>query len=155
MYPEELICHYYVDIIDVKNLGNADLRIDGTISTMAGGFLPGQMKATAEPVSHTFTLSPNEELTTLSSNFLTFGVPDGVAVPHYISIYVALKNRSGNVYTFDVSDQVNQAPDPRNVHITIRGFELPDLPPEPPGPSSGGMGASIDNWNSITYEISM
>lgn len=41
MYPEELICRYYVDIVDVKNLKNADLRIDGTISSLANGYYPG------------------------------------------------------------------------------------------------------------------
>lgn len=90
-------------------------------------------------------------------------MPDRDPVPHKISVYIALKNKKGNVYTFDVTDQVNNAPDPRNVHIVITGLELPDdIDPDPgPGPDpdhpdpEGGMTVTIEDWTTIIYDLPM
>lgn len=154
LYPEELVCHYTVEFVDVKNLTSADLRIDGTISSLAGGYYPGKMSATSESVTHTFTLEADDQLTSLSSEFYTFGLPVGEQRPHKICIYVALKNRTGNIYTYDVSNQVNNAPDPRNVNIKLYGLELPPLPPDPPTPpEQGGVNVEVDTWETINYNV--
>lgn len=152
-YPEELVCHYSVEFVDVENLQNADTRIDATISSLAGGYYPGRMSATSEAVSHTFTLTADDELKTLSSEFLTFGLPAGPERPHKISLYIALKNRTGNFYTFDVTDQVNNAPDPRNVSIKLYGLKLPELPDEPVTPPEGGVSIEIDSWETYYFDI--
>ena len=60
-YPEELVCHYTVEFVNVENIQSADLRIDATISSLAGGYYPGLMKPNSEVVSHTFTLTPDIE----------------------------------------------------------------------------------------------
>ncbi|MDE6334988.1 MAG: DUF5119 domain-containing protein [Muribaculaceae bacterium] len=155
LYPEELVCHYSVEFIDVENLQNADLRIDACISSLAGGYKPGRMEATDEAVSHTFTLTADNDMKSLHSQFLTFGVPPGEELPHMVCLYVALKNKTGNFYTFDVSDQVNQAPDPRNVNIKIYGLKLPELPDDPPDnpPVEGGVSVEVDSWNTIHYDL--
>lgn len=155
LYPEELVSHYSVEFVNVENLQNADLRIDATISSLAGGYYLGRMSATSEAVSHTFTLTADDELKTLRSDFLTFGLPVGEERPHMICVYIALKNRSGNFYTFDVSDQVNHAPDPRHVHIVIPGLKLPEIPDEPPvdPPGSGGVSIEIDSWEAYHFDL--
>ncbi|MDE7449955.1 MAG: DUF5119 domain-containing protein [Paramuribaculum sp.] len=153
-YPEELVCHYTVEFVNVENIQSADLRIDATISSLAGGYYPGLMKPNSEVVSHTFTLTPDIEHSSMHSEFLTFGVPDGESRPHKISLYIALRNRTGNFYTFDVSDQVNTAPDPRNVNIRIYGLKLPELPPDPPTPpEQGGLSVEVDTWDTIHLDI--
>ncbi len=152
LYPEELVCHYSVEFVNVANLKSADLRIDGTISSLAGGYYPGRMSPTAESVSHVFTLMADEELTSLRTEFLTFGLPDGPERTHKIGIYIALRNRSGNFYTFDVTDQVNNAPDPRHVDIKIYGLELPEIPDDPP-PPDGGVKVEVDTWETIHFDL--
>ena len=153
-FPEELVCHYSVEFVDVENLKNADLHIDATISSLAGGYYPGRMSATSEPVSHTFTLTADDRLSSLRSDFLTFGLPVGDERPLTICLYIALKNRTGNFYTFDVSDQVNKAPDPRNVSIKIYGLKLPELPDEPvTPPEQGGMSVEIDSWDTYHFDL--
>lgn len=155
LYPEELVCRYSVEFVDVENLQNADLRIDATISSLAGGYYPGRMSATSEAVSHAFTLETDDKLQSLSSEFLTFGLPVGDERPHKICLYIALKNKKGNFYTFDVSDQVNKAPDPRNVSIKISGLKLPDIPYDPPvnPPESGGVSVEIDSWDTYHFDL--
>ena len=154
LYPEELVCHYTVEFVDVENIQNADLRIDATISSLAGSYYPGRMKPSSEVVSHAFTLAADMEQKSLHSEFLTFGVPDGETRPHKICLYIALKNRSGNFYTFDVSDQVNNAADPKNVNIKIHGLKLPEIPVEPPTPpAQGGVSVEVDTWDTIHFDI--
>lgn len=154
LFPEELVCHYSVEFVDVENLKSADLRIDGTISSLAGSYFPGRLMPSSEAVSHPFTLTAGDELTSLRSEFLTFGTPDGPDLPHKICVYIALRNRTGNYYTFDVTDQINQAPDPRNVKIVIRGLKLPELPDEPdPPPAEGGMSVEVDTWEAFHFDI--
>ncbi len=154
LYPEELVCHYSVEFVDVENIKNADVHIDATISSLAGGYYLGKMSPTAESVSHAFTLTVDEEMKSLRSDFLTFGLPPGEERPHKISVYIALKNRKGNFYTFDVSDQINKAEDPRNVNIKIYGLELPDIPDEPPTPpSQGGMSVEVDSWDTFHFNL--
>lgn len=154
LYPEELVCHYSVEFVDVENLKSADLHIDATISSLAGGYYPGRMTPTSESVSHTFTLTADEQLNSLRSEFLTFGLPMGEERPHLICVYVALRNRTGNLYTFDVSDQVNNAPDPRHVDIRIYGLKLPELPDDPPSPPvEGGVSVEIDSWQTYHFDL--
>lgn len=154
LYPEELVCHYSVEFVDVENLQNSDLLIDATISSLAGGYYPGKMVANSEAVSHSFTLTPDEQLHSLRAEFLTFGLPVGEELPHKLCLYIALKNNTGSLYTFDVSDQVNKAPDPRNVNITIYGLKLPDIPDDPPPPpSEGGMSVEITTWDTYHFDL--
>lgn len=154
LYPEELVCHYSVEFVDVENLKSADLHIDATISSLAGGYYPGRMTPTSESVSHTFTLTADDQLNSLRADFLTFGPPVGEERPHLICVYVALKNRTGNFYTFDVSDQVNKAPDPKHVDIRIYGLKLPELPDDPPSPPvEGGVSVEIDTWQTYHFDL--
>lgn len=155
LYPEEMVCHYTVEFIGVENLKRADLTIDGALSSMAGGFYPGKLKPTGENVSHTFTVSADIEQQRLIANFLTFGVPDGDTLDHMVSLYVVTSTREGTLYTFDVSDQVNNAPDPKHVHIKIYGLSLPEIPDDPPkhDPNTPGMNVGIDNWNVQHFDI--
>ncbi|MDE6741728.1 MAG: DUF5119 domain-containing protein [Muribaculaceae bacterium] len=155
LYPEELICRYSVEFVDVENLRNANMRIDATISSLAGGYCPGIMMPTSEAVSHTFTLTSDLEHNSLASSFLTFGLPQGEELPHKICLYIALKDRTGAFYTFDVSDQVNKAPDPRNVKIKVYGLKLPEIPDDPPAPpqGEGGISIEVDTWDTYHYDL--
>lgn len=155
LYPEELICRYSVEFVDVENLKSAEVRIDATISSLAGGYYPGRMKPTSEAVSHTFTLSADPVRNSLNSEFYTFGLPEGEELPHKLCLYIALKNKTGNFYTFDVTDQVNNAPDPRNVSIIIYGLKLPEIPDDPPAPpqGEGGISIDLDSWETYHYDL--
>lgn len=155
LYPEELICRYTVEFLDVENLKSANMRIDATISSLAGGYYPGRMTPTSEAVSHTFTLTADVDKNSLRSDFYTFGLPQGEERPHKLCLYVALKNRTGNFYTFDVTDQVNKAPDPRNVNIKIYGLILPEIPDDPPGPpqGEGGISIEVDTWDTYHFDL--
>ena len=154
LFPEELICRYSVEFVDVENLRSADLRIDATISSLAGGYHPGRMTTTSEAVSHTFTLSADLEKNSLNAEFYTFGLPEGEERDHKLCLYIVLKNKSGGFYNFDVTDQVNKAPDPRNVSIKVYGLKLPDIPDDPlPPQGEGGVSIDLDSWETYHYDL--
>lgn len=154
LFPEELICRYSVEFVDVENLKSADVRIDATISSLAGGYFPGKMKPTSEAVSHTFTLSADLDRNTLNSEFYTFGIPEGEERDHKLCLYIALKDRTGGFFTFDVTDQVNKAPDPRNVSIKVYGLKLPEIPDDPlPPQGEGGVSIELDSWDTYHFDL--
>lgn len=153
LYPEELICRYTVEFLEVENIQSSDLRIDATISSLAGGYYPGRQSPTSEAVSHTFSLNADIEKKTLTSEFFTFGVPAGEEKSHMLCLYIAMKDKTGNFYTFDVTDVINQAPDPRNVTIRIYGLKLPEIQISHHNPEEGGMIIDVNTWETTYFDL--
>lgn len=148
MYPEELVCKYSVDIIDVQNLGNVEAKFDASISSMAAGVYPGLHTVSDEAVSNSFLLQANKANNRLSSTFYTFGVPAGDAKKHILSIYFLLKDGSGKMYNIDVTKQVNEAPNPKDVHILIRGLVLPDTKDD-----INNTNVSVTGWKTVYINL--
>ncbi|MDE7375931.1 MAG: DUF5119 domain-containing protein [Muribaculaceae bacterium] len=150
-YPDEAVCYYTVDVLDIKHsdyLRGAE--IDATLSGMAEGYLHGKRRSTDVSVTMPFTLKPGEGDTSLSGQFLTFGECDTAKRSHLLTVYVILTDGTKWYHAFDVTDQVTNAPDPRHVHIVVRGLDLPQ-------PVSGGSGfrPDVNEWNDININLSM
>ncbi|MDE6279416.1 MAG: DUF5119 domain-containing protein [Paramuribaculum sp.] len=149
--PEEAVCHYTVDILDVKNLDYLHgASVDATISGMAEGYLNGHGNATDNTVTMPFTLKPSTGNESLHSEFLTFGECNTNKVSHRITVYLRLTDGTKWYHTFDVTDQVADAPDPRHVNIVIRGLELPQ-----PVSGGGGFIPDVNKWNDIEINLPM
>ncbi len=153
MYPVEAVCHYTVDVLDVKNIGGiASASIDATLSGMAEGYNHGQEAATDTPVTMTFTLAANKTSDSMHGEFLTFGECPHITKKHYLTVYMILSDGSQWYRSYDVTDQVAGAPDPRHVHIVVRGLELPE-------PPSGGSGMNIlpdvNEWQVVNIGLKM
>lgn len=59
-------------------------------------------------------------------------------------IYVQLPDGKKVYYTFDVTDQVRHASDPRNVHIVLDGLTLPK-----PLANGSGFRPTVDDWQEV------
>ncbi|MDE7410347.1 MAG: DUF5119 domain-containing protein, partial [Muribaculaceae bacterium] len=60
LYPQEAVCHYIVDVYDVRNLEEVESSaVDATLSGMAEGYSNGQQSATDNTVSMKFDLKGN------------------------------------------------------------------------------------------------
>lgn len=150
-YPEEAICHYTVDILDIAHseyLHGAE--VDATLSGMGEGFLAGKHTATDVAVTMPFTLKSDTKANSLNGQFLTFGECCSTAHSHMLTVYVYLTDGTKWYHAYDVTDQVTSAPDPRNVHIVVRGLDLPQ-------PITGGSGfqPDVNEWNNININLSM
>lgn len=148
-YPQEAVCHYTVDINDVENLNHLDgSQIDGTISGMAEGFIHGKNCGSENHVTMPFVLDADKSADTLHSEFLTFGESANNSGTHILTIYLYLTDGSKWYYTFDVTNQVHNAPDPRHVHIVLSGLPLPT-----PITAGGGIVPTVNDWQTEDIDL--
>lgn len=150
-YPEEAVCHYTVDVLDIEHseyLHGAE--VDATLSGMAEGYLHGKRTPTDVPVTMPFTLKTGTDGASLHADFLTFGECAATARRHNLTVYVLLTDGTKWYHAFDVTSQVSTASDPRHVHIVVRGLDLPQ-------PIAGGSGfrPDVNDWNEINIDLPM
>lgn len=152
MYPQEAVCHYIVDVYDVSNLDKVESSdVDATLSGMAEGYNHGQQSATNKTVSMKFDLTGNAEENNLHGEFLTFGECPTTVAKHYLTLYMVLSDGSKWYHSFDVTDQVTGAKDPKHVHIIVRGLDLP----EPPKEGETEIHTDVNEWQPINIGLEM
>ncbi|MDE5843851.1 MAG: DUF5119 domain-containing protein [Muribaculaceae bacterium] len=150
-YPKEDVCHYTVDVINVKNIENIQgIDVDGTISGMAESYLHGKHKPTDTSATMPFNLSVNDNKDSLHSEFLTFGESSETANAHILSLYIIMTDGAKLHYTFDVTSQIHNAPDPQHVHIVVSGIELPKTIE-----TGEGFVPEVNDWQSEHVNIMM
>lgn len=147
-YPDQAVCTYTVEIRNAKNLEHV-LGLNGSLASMAGGVYVARAETTDEPVTIPFELSASTDKVTLTGRLLTFGTRPS-RQPHKMIVYAMLSDRSKWYYTYDVTDQIRMAPDPRNVHIIVDSLPLPK-----PITNGGGFHPSVDDWDNINVNIDM
>lgn len=152
MRPHEAVCHYTVDVYDVENIQSVAMRaVDFTLSGLACSYMVGQDCPSNTSVSVTGVMTPDSALTKLHSEFLTFGKNKLSKSSNILTLYLIIKDGSRWSYQFDVTDQIDNAPDPHNVHIVVRGIELPT-------PISGdgtGLLPDVDDWHTVIIGLPM
>lgn len=154
LYPHEAVCHYTVDIYDIENLdGVESATVDGTLSGMAEAYTPEADAGSDTPVTMPFVLRTGSVANSLHSEFLTFGECVSKSASHYLTVYVVLSDGSRWWKSYDVTDQVSQAPDPKHVHIVLRGLPLP-RPPKP-GSDGSSVAPTVDEWQEVRIDLQM
>lgn len=152
LYPEVSVCTYHVEITGVENLKYVS-SISGSLSGMAGGFLPWKTRMTEEKVTLPFEVKMSEDKTAITGNFYGFGHCPSKDGDHSIVIYAVLTDGSRCYYTYkgeEVTRQLNEAPDPKNVYIRLNGLPLP-LPEQGGGSFKPGVG----EWEEVEEDIIM
>lgn len=150
-YPEEAICHYTVDVINIEHIEYLHgSEVDATLSGMAEGYFTGKGSSTDDAVTMPFTLKSESSGQTLHSQFLTFGECSTTSRRHILTVYVYLTDGTKWYHNYDVTDQIATAPDPRNVHIVVQGLDLPK-----PIASGSGFHPDVNEWNDININLSM
>lgn len=150
LYPDDKLCHYIVDIYDVVNTQALQgTSVDGVLSGMAEGLLVGGKSSTDTPVSMPFVMKATDG-STLHSEFLTFGETAHGTNSHKLTVYIMLTDGSQWSQSFDVSQQIYQATDPRHVHIILHGLTLPT-----PINHTGGLQPDVNGWVSEKIELKM
>lgn len=149
LYPGEAICTYTVTIRNAENLKYA-AALGGSLSTMAGGFMPAADRVSDERVTVPFDAYKSQDKTSLLARFLTFGQPDGKECRHTLIIYAILSDNAKWYYTYDVTGQVHDAPDPHHVDIVLDGLPLPK-----PIVNGNGFRPDIDEWKTVKIDIAL
>lgn len=150
-YPDEITCHYTVTVKDVKNMNYlGEGSVDATVSGLSESYFLKEEHRSTVAVTHPVVLYGNPATSSLHGEFTTFGDTDDHASRNILTIYLVYQDRTGSYATFDVTEQVKNAPDPRNVDIVVSGLELPK-----PISSGGGFIPNVNDWQAIDYELKM
>ncbi len=150
-YPEEITCHYTVDIYDVENISSIHgASLDATLSGMAEGYAEGAHHTTDNHVTMPFVLTADAPAKSLHGEFLTFGECNSTHCSHTMTVYMIMNDGTKRYYNFDVSQQVSTAPDPRNVHIVVHGLTLPQ-----PMTEGGALRPVVDEWEAVYIDMHM
>ena len=143
LYPHELVCTYTYEVRNVKNMAYMQ-QMCGTISGMSGMLTLSTEELDIESVTIPFE-SVKADDSTITGVFYTFGHHYDNAAAHKMVFYVIMND--GTKYCFkdskqlDVTDQVDNAPNKRRVHIIIDGLDLPQ-----PIDTGDGFIPSLDDW---------
>lgn len=133
LLPEEVTAHYTVEVVNVENLRD-NIDISAALSGLSERLNISSSSATGQPVTVPFSVE-RKDATTIEARFLTFGhCPDDNTVSHILSIYTSSKV----YFNFDVTDQVHDAPDDKNIYVRIDGLKLPV--------DGQDVSPSIDDW---------
>lgn len=154
LYPQQIVCHYSYEIINVKNLKHAAMMC-ASLCSMS----PSHKFSTGELGTESVTLpvpaSFNQETATITGEFFTFGHHEDNDDPHRMLLYVIMDDNSkyyfgSDLDRFDVTEQIHNAPDKMRVHIIIDGLDLPKAIE-----NGGGFAPSVDDWETIYEDIIM
>lgn len=148
-YPEIAVCIYTVEIRNAENLKYVN-GLSGSLTSMAGGLIAGRGELTDERVTIPFEVAISQDKTVVNGELLTFGHCPSNDNTHQLIIYAVLSDGSKWYYTYDVTEQIHTAPDPRHVHILLDGLPLPK-----PITNGGGFDPSVDEWESVDVNIDM
>lgn len=148
-YPKEVTTTYTVEILDVANVKYVSAQ-SMSLSGLSGNYFPISDKRSELRTTIPFEAQAHEQARTITGQTYGFGSSLSSNKMHTLALYVILTDGSKHFYTFNVSKQVNEAPDPKNVHIVINRLSLP-LPKE----SGGAFNPTVSDWIGEEVDIDL
>ena len=148
LYPHEEVCTYTYEIRNVQNLSSAT-QMCGSLSGMAHGLYLGTEELEHDCVTIPFE-AHSDGVSNVTGKFYTYGHCEKHDIHAVFNLYVWMKDGKKYYYSFDVTDQIEHAPDKRHVHILIDGLEFP-LPIE----NGSGFEVGADDWGNVYEDIVM
>lgn len=145
LYPEDMLCHYSLEVRNVKNLKSVD-AVCASISGMASSLSFSNLEPSGDTATFPFSVEESSP-ETLTGECLLFGNHSDASNIHRVMIYVVLKNGKKYAYgvaepDFEVTSQVDNATDPKHVKIILDGLYIPEVISE----GGGGMSVEIEDW---------
>jgi hypothetical protein len=145
LVPKETSCHYSCTFLRVENkkyLSSIRCSLSGLVKEIR--LYDGT--PTDEEAKMLFPMDFREDV--LYGETVTFGsLPD----KHDLTVTLTLNDGSQRQLYYDVTDQVNNAPNPRRVELLIDELIVPKTDIE----SSGGFSADVGDWNDWTIDVDM
>lgn len=145
---QPLTCHYSVKILEAPQHRYISWMC-GVLSGLSPSVAAASGNVSDKPVCLPFMMHPDGQ-GGYDGEFITFGY-SGIGVLHNsLALFTSMTDDSNVIYTFDVTPQVLQAPNPRRVHITVETLPQPQ-------PREGGFGftPTVDSWLEIECEINL
>lgn len=148
LMPHEQTCDYTFEIRNVENLKYVT-QVSASLSGMSRAEFCAEERLSEVPA--TLSLGAvSDGVSTITGAFQTFGHHRNNREPHVLTVYVWLEDGSKWYYTNDVTEQIENAADRRNVHIVIDGLSLPK-----PIENGSGMHPDVDDWQDVEVDLEM
>lgn len=96
-----------------------------------------------------YTFIAGRKNTEISGKTAAFGRSASESARQYLYLVTVLADGSVASYCYDVSEQVVNSPDKRNVEIIIDGLELPDVKPIVPDDPTTDFDVAVNDWETI------
>lgn len=136
-----------------ENIGNLDnVRTAGaTLGGMAWAVTLSDRRLYPDATSLPFLMS-RDGVSEVKAEITPFGDNPSPGNSNKLTLFFTLKDASMYSYEFDVTKQVNEAPDPRKVTIRVGGITLPDVNP---GDTIGnsGLDVRVDGWQTVRIDM--
>lgn len=149
LYPHQMTSHYTFEIRNVENLQRV-VKMSAAITGMAPSMSLADESVDTRTVTHPLEAKRLDDRT-IGGEFHSFGYHPESARPHKMTLYVWTDD--GHQYVFgsdgslDVTDQVRNAKDTKNVLLIIDGLTVPDpFTPDVFDPA-------FDDWISVEYDV--
>ncbi len=149
-FPEPSVRTYTVEIRNAENLEHVS-GMSASVSTMAGGILPGRGPGvlTEEKVTIPFEVSFSPDGNSISGRFRSFGHCPSEHNSHKLMVYALLEDGSKWYYVYDITSIFHEAAGAGGTHIVLEGLPVP----QPVG--GDGFDPSVDEWQQIDVDIEM
>lgn len=148
LMPHEQVCDYTFEIRNVENLQYVS-QVSASLSGMSGSVFCAEERLTEECVTLPLE-AVSDGVSKITGEFHTFGHHEANREPHILTVYVWLEDGSKWYYTNDVTGQIDNAADRRNVHIVVDGLSLPK-----PIENGSGMHPDVDDWQEVEVDLEM
>lgn len=156
--PEPRFCEYDFKITNVANLSRVK-SMSAALTGMADGISLRDGTLSATRCTHSLQASKKDD-STITGDFLAFGHNPSDTTSHYMELYIitedgkAYRYHGGKGTKWDVTDQLEKAPDQRHVSILIDGLKIPDADSgESNNEDPEGLDPGIDDWDDIHVVI--
>ena len=149
-FPEPSVRTYTVEIRDAENLEHVS-GMSASVSTMAGGILPGRGPGvlTEEKVTIPFEVSVSPDGNSITGRFRSFGHCPSEHNSHKLTVYALLEDGTKWYYVYDITRIFHEAAGAGGTHIVLEGLPVP----QPVG--GDGFDPSVDEWQQIDVDIEM
>ena len=152
MSPEVAYTHVTIEIQNVENLVYTS-AISGVLSGMADGYMVGLDQVSSGLATVPFELNQTGGPDALEGELYAFGHCPESAGSHILTVYAVLRDGTQWYYPVDVTEQMHEDED-HAIHIVLDHLPIPE--PEPgTGEGGGGFIPTIDDWNTMYFDINM
>ena len=140
-----------VDIEGVENI-TAISRLCAVMTGMAAGYHCSELSPVGEAAAIPFAINrPSPDADSLTASLLTFGKKDH-SRQSWLILYVWLTDGHRFYYKFNVTQQIDEAPDPSDIHLRLGPITVPESIGG--GESGGGgMDVGVDGWDYVIIDM--
>ncbi|MDE6101083.1 MAG: DUF5119 domain-containing protein [Paramuribaculum sp.] len=148
-YPEPRTCTYTCILRDVANIKGMR-RGYFVLSGLSPSDLIARDILSDSEAEYLFTASRDDN--DITGRTVAFGRSASPSARQFLYLVAVMADGRVAAYCRDVSGQVVNSPDKRNVKIIVDGIELPYVSPDSPDEGEPGFDVGVDDWELVIVD---